>query len=140
MLFQEELTGAFYEVVLRGRSCKCFPYYQSLSIDEDNSPNEVLWRFLVVLQTLHSLPKAKSSREKLNTSHPQSPMFTCLLIVLIAPLVLLPRALVRFFPVPLGQSQGHRSSYPPPHINSINQHVDEKQTRDEYYLNYGEFL
>lgn len=56
------------------------------------------------------------------------PVFTCLLIVLIVPLVFPSLALMRFFPVPLGQRSGHRSTlipFFPPKINYIN---EDKQT------------
>lgn len=45
---------------------------------------------------------------------PSPPVFTCLLFVIIAPLLLLSRALVRFFPVPLGQSEGSQTQRLPP--------------------------
>lgn len=62
---------------------------------------------------------ADSQKFQRDTERPPPPppppphVFTCLLIVLIVPLVLLSGALMRFFPVPLGQSEGHRSNYSP---------------------------
>lgn len=82
--------------------------------------------FIVLLHQRRQLPEwvlmswvsqlcADSTQAERNCTPPSlsPPVFTCLLFVIIAPLVLLSRALVRFFPVPLGQSEGHKSSYSP---------------------------
>lgn len=112
---EKKLIGTFYKV---GEG-HIFPWlYRCLPL--------CIWtmaRMRSYDRSFSALRWLSTGRETLSSSLSQPPMFTCLLFVIIAPLVLLSRALVRFFPVPLGQSEGSRIQLLPPHsphFNSIN--------------------